>query len=687
MTYDTGNPLGSEDPKDLFDNSRNLDHYLNAEALDWQDRFGKERKTWAGVEEQARLDTEAAAGAAAALATEQAGEFKDAAEAARDTATDASQSAASARDDAIAAAAASGDVEFAKDIADMQSKLPLPNDTIIEVAKDGNHSDARTRYVVKAGVPEFMVALESFVQAGAGSVQMSLQQKSRQTVTSADKGVVGSGADETSALAATVETGASARFLPATVKVTGPVRAGGKRLTFDPGFRVYADPTAPALAHEQIIPSVILPDAYTPYDYARFGRMDPVIMAYGDSNTAWVDASSARIGVGQGSWPALLDAYLSKHTYFAAGRVRGDGSPGQESQYALDNLDTFLATYSPQVAILGWGTNDIAHGVTREKYLANMALLIERLHQAGICVIVLGIPWHTSYANEVKAWNSSLARLSAQYGVDFVPVYTAFANAVGTYFAADGVHYTVVANQVLAQILGDLVLKRYSIPKNTMAAFYPRPGSSLDPTTWACEGIRSSGGKKLQIVQTPDVYLRRLYPYSIKIDAGQEVSISGTGPFSAVFNWPDSKDATWTLNGGAYNPISRGGVVKVNSTSARLDGSSSSFRVGCSTGSIYLVATHAEFGFAAPIYSTTEIRNGVYVPGRRITVADATHHLDTVMIEIAGTVDIGYATELHLPNVGPLATRQAIVNAPIGFKFMQSDNETWWRWDGAWQAY
>jgi len=37
-TYKTGNPLGSVSPKDLFDNSENLDHAVNGVALIWKDR-------------------------------------------------------------------------------------------------------------------------------------------------------------------------------------------------------------------------------------------------------------------------------------------------------------------------------------------------------------------------------------------------------------------------------------------------------------------------------------------------------------------------------------------------------------------------------------------------------------------------------------------------------------------------
>lgn len=141
-TYKTGNPLGSVSPKDLFDNSENLDHAVNGTALTWRDRFDKSRLSWAGLEDRARIDTEAAA----ALATAQAGEYRDEAQQARDA--------------AISAAAASGDFVFAETYADAVGKLPLPDGKIIEVGRDETHEGARVRYIVDAGLLKFAVNLD-----------------------------------------------------------------------------------------------------------------------------------------------------------------------------------------------------------------------------------------------------------------------------------------------------------------------------------------------------------------------------------------------------------------------------------------------------------------------------------------------------------------------------------------------
>lgn len=49
--YGTNNPLGSTDPRDLYDNSQNFDDAINnLEQETWLDRFGKTRRSWFGIE-------------------------------------------------------------------------------------------------------------------------------------------------------------------------------------------------------------------------------------------------------------------------------------------------------------------------------------------------------------------------------------------------------------------------------------------------------------------------------------------------------------------------------------------------------------------------------------------------------------------------------------------------------------
>jgi hypothetical protein len=51
-TFNSGNPVPSSDPADLYDNSENFDTAMNGLALVWTDRTGKQRVSWAGLEAQ-----------------------------------------------------------------------------------------------------------------------------------------------------------------------------------------------------------------------------------------------------------------------------------------------------------------------------------------------------------------------------------------------------------------------------------------------------------------------------------------------------------------------------------------------------------------------------------------------------------------------------------------------------------
>jgi hypothetical protein len=63
MTFNTGNPLGSADPRDLYDNASNLDEAVNGDASSFTDRLGKLRPTLKGAIDPTGLAS-AAAGSA-----------------------------------------------------------------------------------------------------------------------------------------------------------------------------------------------------------------------------------------------------------------------------------------------------------------------------------------------------------------------------------------------------------------------------------------------------------------------------------------------------------------------------------------------------------------------------------------------------------------------------------------------
>lgn len=49
-TYHTGNPVGSTNPKDLYDNAQNIDYWVLGPLREYPDRLGVPRLSWAGIE-------------------------------------------------------------------------------------------------------------------------------------------------------------------------------------------------------------------------------------------------------------------------------------------------------------------------------------------------------------------------------------------------------------------------------------------------------------------------------------------------------------------------------------------------------------------------------------------------------------------------------------------------------------
>lgn len=459
---------------------------------------------------------------------------------------------------------------------------------------------------------------------------------------------------------------------------------GGKSVDAAESFKVINSATGHA--HAQVVKGVTTYDSYTYADYSMFASFHPVVMAYGDSNTAFVD-ESGRVGIGQGSWRSYLEVLLSQHVYFASSRVLGQGSPGQTSQYALDNFDQFMSTYLPKITILGWGTNDMAKDVPLAQYIKNMALLIEKFKLAGVQVHVLGIPWHATLADKARSWNSSLMSLCNTYEVPFIPVFTLFASAPSFYFAGDGVHYTVQANKIIAEKLRDSILTNYKLPRDSMRVHRADNFSAKRNPL-----MRSSGCKAINIVQTPDAALRRMFPYCYEIPIGVEVSFSGNGPHGVLFDWPDSKDAVWELNGAAYNPVTIGGIVRIMSVDTRLDGSYGTFRVKSVSGSpLYVLATVSQQipDNDVPIITPVSARLLDVVAGQEYIVsAGGSKSVRTVFDPVvASERPTGRPYGSAIANAGPRSVRTAITAAPEGWVFLETDNDLWFRFSGgSWVA-
>lgn len=204
----TGNPIGSGDPRDREDNTKNLDQAINSDNPTWTDRFGNTRKTMAGQ----TLDFNAAQ-------SSRESQFS-ADQSSRESAFFASQSDKQARFNAFIAASGYTGTGTGGAIEDYAAGITITEYNQIVRDADGEFWRLSGTTVLPytttgAGLPEggalvsvgdavLRQELESnagsnlvtFLQSGSGTVSRSLQSRGRDTISIRDFGIKADGATD-----------------------------------------------------------------------------------------------------------------------------------------------------------------------------------------------------------------------------------------------------------------------------------------------------------------------------------------------------------------------------------------------------------------------------------------------------------------------------------------------------------
>ena len=100
-------------------------------------------------------------------------------------------------------------------------------------------------------------------------------------------------------------------------------------------------------------------------------------MAFGDSLTAGYGANEG------GDYPAQLAQRLRV-------KIRNLGVPGHTTADGLARIDQALQL-QPRVVLLCLGGNDALRSVSPDETFANLGTMIDRFHQAGSFVVLLGV--------------------------------------------------------------------------------------------------------------------------------------------------------------------------------------------------------------------------------------------------------------------------------------------------------
>ena len=96
----------------------------------------------------------------------------------------------------------------------------------------------------------------------------------------------------------------------------------------------------------------------------------------------------------------LVDQYMRKECYRWKGGEKGNYS-GQTASWGLKNVDHWITSLKPEVALIMFGTNDIRRG-TVEAHEENLRALVQTCLDRGVVVILSTIPPMHGFDENVK---------------------------------------------------------------------------------------------------------------------------------------------------------------------------------------------------------------------------------------------------------------------------------------------
>ena len=172
----------------------------------------------------------------------------------------------------------------------------------------------------------------------------------------------------------------------------------------------------------------------------------PVIVTFGDSLTA---------GVAGRSYPDDLQALLDKRGYQYS--VDNQGVSGDTSTDGLARIDNVIAAH-PALVILEFGGNDGLRGVPVASIRANLEAMIDRLRQANIPTVLLGITLPPNYGTDyVKTFTAMYPQIATKYDLRFVPFLLINVYQHPEMMQSDGIHPNGAGNEVIAQDVLSLI--------------------------------------------------------------------------------------------------------------------------------------------------------------------------------------------------------------------------------------
>ena len=171
-----------------------------------------------------------------------------------------------------------------------------------------------------------------------------------------------------------------------------------------------------------------------------------LIVTFGDSLTA---------GVAGRSYPDDLQDLLDQHGLQY--RVENQGVSGDTSTDGLARIDNVIAE-NPALVILEFGGNDGLRGTPVDATRKNLEQMIQRLQDAKLPTVLLGITLPPNYGEDyVKSFSAMYPELAKQYHLKSMPFLLQHVYNMPGMMQPDGIHPSGAGNKIVAQDVFTLI--------------------------------------------------------------------------------------------------------------------------------------------------------------------------------------------------------------------------------------
>ena len=157
-------------------------------------------------------------------------------------------------------------------------------------------------------------------------------------------------------------------------------------------------------------------------------------VAFGDSLTAGFGAS------GGNDYPTLLSKNIGR-------TILNKGVPAETTENALGRVEE-IVRLQPRVVLLCFGGNDGLQQLPMDKTFANLSTIIDRLHESGSFVVLIGVRSASVRDHYAKSFKTLAAEKNVLYVPNILSGVLGSPNLMSDYVHPNDEGYKVIADRL-----------------------------------------------------------------------------------------------------------------------------------------------------------------------------------------------------------------------------------------------